>query len=104
MHPLSDVALFALTSLVLVLTPGPNMIYCVSRALSQGRAAGLLSLAGVLLGFVAVGGHLHRSCPWPGKRKRRLVVSGRRTPACCATLHRWGSLCSPPAYEARCKR
>lgn len=53
MLSLSDVALFALTSLVLVLTPGPNMVYCVSRALSQGRAAGLLSLAGVLLGFVA---------------------------------------------------
>jgi threonine/homoserine/homoserine lactone efflux protein len=53
MLTLSDIALFALTALVLVLTPGPNMIYCVSRALSQGRAAGLLSLAGVLLGFVA---------------------------------------------------
>lgn len=53
MLPLADLALFALTALVLVLTPGPNMIYCVSRALSQGRAAGLLSLAGVLLGFVA---------------------------------------------------
>lgn len=48
-----EVALFALTALVLVLTPGPNMIYCVSRALSQGRAAGLVSLAGVLLGFIA---------------------------------------------------
>ena len=50
---LQEVALFALTTLVLVLTPGPNMIYCVSRALSQGRAAGMLSLLGVLLGFVA---------------------------------------------------
>ena len=49
----TDLALFALTTLVLVLTPGPNMIYCVSRALSQGRRAGLVSLAGVLLGFVA---------------------------------------------------
>lgn len=53
MLPLADLALFALTALVLVLTPGPNMVYCVSRALSQGRAAGLLSLAGVLVGFVA---------------------------------------------------
>lgn len=49
----TDLALFALTTLVLVLTPGPNMIYCVSRALSQGRRAGLVSLGGVLLGFVA---------------------------------------------------
>lgn len=53
MLTLPEVGLFALTALVLVLTPGPNMIYCVSRALSQGRAAGLVSLAGVLLGFVA---------------------------------------------------
>ena len=44
---------FALAALVLVLTPGPNMIYCVSRTLCQGRAAGLVSLAGVLLGFIA---------------------------------------------------
>ncbi|PZQ66981.1 MAG: lysine transporter LysE, partial [Variovorax paradoxus] len=43
---------FSLAALVLVLTPGPNMIYCVSRALCQGRAAGLISLGGVLLGFV----------------------------------------------------
>lgn len=49
----SEVGWFALTALVLVLTPGPNMIYCVSRTLSQGRRAGMLSLAGVLLGFVA---------------------------------------------------
>lgn len=48
----AELALFALTALLLVLTPGPNMIYCVSRALSQGRAAGLVSLAGVLLGFI----------------------------------------------------
>lgn len=43
---------FALAALVLVLTPGPNMIYCISRTLCQGRAAGLMSLAGVLLGFL----------------------------------------------------
>lgn len=43
---------FALAALALVLTPGPNMIYCISRTLCQGRTAGLVSLAGVLLGFV----------------------------------------------------
>lgn len=48
----AELAWFTLAALVLVLTPGPNMIYCVSRALCQGRAAGLVSLAGVLLGFV----------------------------------------------------
>lgn len=43
---------FALVALGMVLTPGPNMIYLVSRSISQGRMAGLISLAGVALGFV----------------------------------------------------
>jgi threonine/homoserine/homoserine lactone efflux protein len=43
---------FALVALGMVLTPGPNMIYLVSRSISQGRGAGFISLAGVALGFV----------------------------------------------------
>ena len=43
---------FIAACILLGLTPGPNMIYCVSRTLCQGRAAGMVSLAGVLLGFV----------------------------------------------------
>lgn len=51
MVPLNDLLLFGLAALGLVLSPGPNMIYILSRTISQGRRAGLLSLAGVLLGF-----------------------------------------------------
>ena len=36
----------------MVLTPGPNMIYLISRSICQGRAAGLVSLVGVAVGFV----------------------------------------------------
>ena len=43
---------FALISLGIVLTPGPNMIYLISRSITQGRAAGIVSLGGVALGFV----------------------------------------------------
>jgi threonine/homoserine/homoserine lactone efflux protein len=43
---------FALVALGLVLTPGPNMAYLVSRAITQGRSAGLVSLGGVGLGFI----------------------------------------------------
>ena len=43
---------FSLISLGMVLTPGPNMIYLVSRTLCQGVGAGLLSLAGVGVGFL----------------------------------------------------
>ena len=35
---------FALVALGMVLTPGPNMIYLVSRSIAQGRRAGLVSL------------------------------------------------------------
>ncbi|WP_113446988.1 LysE family translocator [Rhizobium cremeum] len=43
---------FALICLGMVLTPGPNMIYLVSRSICQGPVAGLVSLGGVALGFV----------------------------------------------------
>ncbi|MHA3080503.1 LysE family translocator [Acinetobacter sp. ANC 5502] len=48
----NQILAFALVSLLMVLTPGPNMIYLISRSISQGRLAGLISLAGVALGFV----------------------------------------------------
>lgn len=43
---------FALVAIGLVVTPGPNMLYLISRSISQGRKAGLVSLAGVVLGFI----------------------------------------------------
>jgi threonine/homoserine/homoserine lactone efflux protein len=43
---------FALVSLGIVLTPGPNMIYLISCSLTQGPAAGIVSLGGVALGFL----------------------------------------------------
>ncbi|MGV9318102.1 LysE family translocator [Streptomyces sp. NPDC003660] len=36
----------------MALTPGPNMVYLVSRSISQGRAAGLVSLMGTAVGFL----------------------------------------------------
>jgi threonine/homoserine/homoserine lactone efflux protein len=42
----------SLTALAMVLTPGPNMIYLVSRSISLGRGAGLVSLTGTGVGFV----------------------------------------------------
>ena len=41
---------FALASLVLAATPGPGVLYIVTRTLAQGRRAGLASVAGVALG------------------------------------------------------
>lgn len=46
-------AVFFLASLILALTPGPGVIYLVTRALGQGPKAGLASVAGVALGNLA---------------------------------------------------
>lgn len=43
---------FALVAFGMVLTPGPNMIYLISRSICQGPKAGFVSLAGVATGFV----------------------------------------------------
>ncbi|MEI2453616.1 MULTISPECIES: LysE family translocator [Lysobacter] len=51
MFELSSLLAFAGLALVMVLTPGPNMVYLVSRSICQGRQAGLVSLAGVAVGF-----------------------------------------------------
>ncbi len=52
MLPLNDLLLFSLAALGLVLSPGPNMIYLISRSITQGRRAGLISLMGILFGFL----------------------------------------------------
>jgi threonine/homoserine/homoserine lactone efflux protein len=52
MPHLSALLGFALISLGMVLTPGPNMIYLISRSITQGPAAGIVSLGGVALGFI----------------------------------------------------
>ena len=43
---------FAAVCLGMALTPGPNMIYLVSRSISQGRSAGYVSMAGTFCGFI----------------------------------------------------
>lgn len=37
---------------MLAITPGPNMVYVMSRSIAQGRGAGLISLAGVMCGYL----------------------------------------------------
>ncbi|MFG6464738.1 LysE family translocator [Roseateles sp. DXS20W] len=43
--------LFAAAALLMAVTPGPNMVYLISRAICQGRMAGVMSWLGVVLGF-----------------------------------------------------
>lgn len=51
MIPSNELAIFALAALGLVLSPGPNMMYLVSRSICQGKQAGIISLIGVICGF-----------------------------------------------------
>lgn len=48
----SDIVMFGLAALTMAISPGPNMVYLVSRSLCQGRTAALVSLLGVVVGFV----------------------------------------------------
>jgi len=43
---------FGLISLGMAVTPGPNMVYLISRSIAQGRTAGLISLGGILAGHI----------------------------------------------------
>ncbi|KVE31560.1 lysine transporter LysE [Burkholderia vietnamiensis] len=52
MPTLPTLIAFGLVSLGMALTPGPNMLYLISRSICQGGRAGLVSLGGVALGFV----------------------------------------------------
>lgn len=113
---------FALICLGMVLTPGPNMIYLISRSICQGRKAGLISLGGVALGFViymfcaALGitalvmavplpttrcASVARCtcCTWPGRRCALVAVRRSRFATCLPTA-RGG--CSPWALPPAC--
>ena len=46
----STLLLFAGAALALALTPGPDMLFCLSRSIGQGRRAGFASLFGILAG------------------------------------------------------
>lgn len=52
MIPVHEWLLFTGAALLMVLTPGPNMIYLISRSICQGRVAGITSLVGVVAGFL----------------------------------------------------
>ena len=57
----TNIALFLVASLALIATPGPDMIYVVTRGVAQGRRAALVSTCGVCSGlavhtsFAAIG-------------------------------------------------
>lgn len=52
MVPLSLLAAFALASVLLILIPGPSVLFVLGRSIAYGRRAGLLSVLGNALGML----------------------------------------------------
>ena len=50
MPELANLSLFVTASLALLLTPGPAVLYIVTRSVDQGRKAGLVSVLGIEVG------------------------------------------------------
>jgi len=50
MPDMTQLPLFILASVVLLLTPGPAVLYIVARSVEQGRRAGLVSVCAIELG------------------------------------------------------
>lgn len=46
----TTLSLFAATALVLVITPGPNTLYIITRSVQQGQRAGIVSCCGIAAG------------------------------------------------------
>lgn len=49
---ITDLGLFLTASILLIVTPGPDMMYVIARGVAQGRKAGLLSALGVCTGLL----------------------------------------------------
>lgn len=52
MLTINELIIFAIAAFAMVITPGPNMIYLISRSITQGKKAGIISLGGVICGFL----------------------------------------------------
>jgi threonine/homoserine/homoserine lactone efflux protein len=52
MIALDQILLFSLTSLILIFTPGPDIIYVLTRGVAQGRKAALAAAMGFSLGNI----------------------------------------------------
>jgi threonine/homoserine/homoserine lactone efflux protein len=59
--PFNEWLVFAAAALGMALSPGPNMMYLLSRSICQGRRAGFISLLGVVTAFL-----LHIVCAAAG--------------------------------------
>ena len=55
MSQLNPLLAFALTALIIEITPGPNMTYLAALSLSNGARTGFAAVAGIALGLLTYG-------------------------------------------------
>src|SRR5262245_7232920 len=55
MDGINPLLAFALTALIIEITPGPNMTYLAALSLSSGRRAGFAAVAGIAIGLMTYG-------------------------------------------------
>jgi threonine/homoserine/homoserine lactone efflux protein len=51
--PAHDLLLFMMAAIVLLVIPGPAVLYIIARSLDQGRKAGIASCSGIATGGLA---------------------------------------------------
>lgn len=52
MIPFQELLFFILAAIVLVISSGPNMVYLISKSITQGKKSGFISLIRVVFGFL----------------------------------------------------
>ena len=55
MSQLNPLLAFALTALIIEITPGPNMTFLAALSLSNGARTGFAAVAGIALGLLTYG-------------------------------------------------
>jgi threonine/homoserine/homoserine lactone efflux protein len=48
----SHLNLFFIAAVVLIITPGPDMLYVIARSIGQGKVAGVVSACGIFVGIL----------------------------------------------------
>ena len=96
--------LFVVASMVLLLKPGPAVLYIVARSVEQGRAAGLVSVLGIISTYHQ--SPRRRSGSRPSSCRRRLPSGALMTPGCRASpgLYLPVRLCPSSSRLRRAKR
>ncbi len=49
---ISNLTLFCIAAIILIITPGPDMLYVIARSIGQGKVAGVVSAVGVCVGVL----------------------------------------------------